>query len=455
TQDVSSMNLISGNSSNGIALYGTGSTNNRILNNFIGGDVTGKFALPNSIGINVNNTSSNFIGGSTASSRNIISGNTTAGISVQGTTANNRITGNFIGTNISGTAAIPNSRGLVLFSADSNLIGGAETGAGNLISGNMQQGLYIHNSSNNLILGNKIGTQQDGYSPLPNGQMGLLIFNNSNDNTIGGILSGQHNLIAHNPEAVVLRVISTLSSPSNPLNNHISGNQIFSNTNIGIDLGNIGITINDTDDADNGPNRLQNFPEILDEADFDGTNINLSYFVPSAPANSAYPIWIEFFIDDGNRQGKEFLYSQEFTEADYNNGPFKVISFQPPTGSSFTAGDLILATTTDANGNTSEFGGSVAVTTEEPNSAPIADAGPNQTLTDTEEDGEEEVTLDGSVSTDSDGTIVTYSWSISGTEIATGINPVVTLPLGSNTILLTVTDNDGATDTDEVVILVN
>src|SRR5690606_15744424 len=89
------------------------------------------------------------------------------------------------------------------------------------------------------------------------------------------------------------------------------------------------------------------------------------------------------------------------------------------------------------------------------NVAPVADAGPNQTLTDTDDDGEEEVTLDGSGSSDSDGTIVSFSWSISGTEIATGVNPTVILPVGSTTIVLTVTDDDGATDTDEVQITIN
>src|SRR5690606_21463742 len=80
---------------------------------------------------------------------------------------------------------------------------------------------------------------------------------------------------------------------------------------------------------------------------------------------------------------------------------------------------------------------------------------PNQTLTDTDNDGEEEVTLDGSRSTDSDGEIVTYSWSISGTEIATGVNPTVVLPVESTTIVLTVADDDGTTDIDSVVILIN
>lgn len=86
---------------------------------------------------------------------------------------------------------------------------------------------------------------------------------------------------------------------------------------------------------------------------------------------------------------------------------------------------------------------------------PIANAGQDQTITDSDNNGSHAVTLDGSGSTDSDGTIVSYSWKINGVEIATGVSPQVTLALGVHSIRLTVTDDSGAANSDEVVVTVN
>jgi beta-glucanase (GH16 family) len=89
------------------------------------------------------------------------------------------------------------------------------------------------------------------------------------------------------------------------------------------------------------------------------------------------------------------------------------------------------------------------------NQAPTANAGPDQSLTDTDENGSEDVTLDGSGSSDSDGTIVSYVWETNGVQIATGATPTVTLPVGAHTIDLTVTDNESATGSDSVLVTVN
>jgi hypothetical protein len=91
----------------------------------------------------------------------------------------------------------------------------------------------------------------------------------------------------------------------------------------------------------------------------------------------------------------------------------------------------------------------------EPNRAPVAEAGPNQLLHDTDRDGYVTVTLDGSASSDSDGTIVSYVWKEGATQIATGQTAQVTLPVGVRSITLVVTDNEGATDDDVVVLRLN
>jgi glucuronoarabinoxylan endo-1,4-beta-xylanase len=117
------------------------------------------------------------------------------------------------------------------------------------------------------------------------------------------------------------------------------------------------------------------------------------------------------------------------------------------SGGSFTAAldarSITTFTTFPENGGRSE------------NSAPVADAGIDQTLTDTDNNGRESITLDGSASSDPDGTVAIFTWSEAGKEIASGINPTFEIGTGIHHILLTITDNDGATAKDSLVVTVN
>ena len=88
------------------------------------------------------------------------------------------------------------------------------------------------------------------------------------------------------------------------------------------------------------------------------------------------------------------------------------------------------------------------------NQPPVANAGADQSVTDSDGNGSESVTLNGAASSDSDGTISSYVWKEGTTQIATGATPAVTLAAGTTTITLTVTDNDGATATDTVIVTV-
>lgn len=88
------------------------------------------------------------------------------------------------------------------------------------------------------------------------------------------------------------------------------------------------------------------------------------------------------------------------------------------------------------------------------NEAPIADAGADQTVKDADGDGTELVTLDASGSNDPDGAISKYSWSLNGNEIAATRKPTVELAVGTHDIMLTVTDNGGATGDDRVTVTV-
>src|SRR5207302_3288029 len=110
---------------------------------------------------------SNTIGGTTANVRNIISGNNFQGIAISGNgTKSNTVAGNYIGTNKTGTAALPNTgAGVSLFGkAKSNIIGGATAASRNVISGNLNQGITISDSgtSSNQILSNYIGLNAAG-----------------------------------------------------------------------------------------------------------------------------------------------------------------------------------------------------------------------------------------------------------------------------------------------------
>ena len=87
--------------------------------------------------------------------------------------------------------------------------------------------------------------------------------------------------------------------------------------------------------------------------------------------------------------------------------------------------------------------------------APIANAGADQTVSDSDGSGNETITLDGSGYTDPDGSILTYSWSEDGTTLCTGQSITHSFSVGVHAVTLTVTDKDNLTDSDGVVITVN
>lgn len=88
------------------------------------------------------------------------------------------------------------------------------------------------------------------------------------------------------------------------------------------------------------------------------------------------------------------------------------------------------------------------------NLLPWANAGPDQTLTTATTNGTVTVILNASASVDPDGTILSYLWSQNGTVLTNGVTPTVTLAIGTNIIMLTVTDNQGGTSQDVVTLTV-
>jgi len=239
-------NVISGNGGSGPGGFGVSiglATSNVVQGNFIGTDVTGAKALGNVHGgVIVQDAASSTIGGATASARNIISGNTGNGITIDGPTATaNLLQGNFIGTDVTGTLARGNSGNGVQISsgATNNTIGGTVGGAGNLIAANNANGIYITGSgtSANPVLGNFIGTNASGATNLGNGA-GVAIDNSASNNTIGGTGAGAGNVISGNSVDGI-----DISSDGNL----VQGNKIGTNAAGTAALGNTfdGINLND------------------------------------------------------------------------------------------------------------------------------------------------------------------------------------------------------------------
>ncbi len=348
-------NLISGNARNGITIQditvGSGANNNVVQGNFIGTNAAGQSALGNGQqGVQIGTAASgNLVGGTTPEARNVISGNGNLGVGlIQGNDiVNNRIQGNFIGTDVSGTFSVGNFVGVGLFSTSPNTIGGTAVGAGNIISGNISNGILCSGSTNQVIQGNFIGTNPAGSAAVPNGQ-GVDVFQGAQNNTIGGTVAGAPNVISGNTGNGV-RI-----SDSSTNGNAILANAIYNNGGLGIDLGFDGVTPNDPGDSDTGPNNLQNYP-VLSSAATGGSNTSIAGSLNSV-ANTTYRI--EFFANDttdpsGFGEGQSFVGFTTATTDGTGN-----VSFNTSV-SQIAAGRQVTATATDPNGNTSEFSAAI------------------------------------------------------------------------------------------------
>ena len=198
-------NLISGNLYAGIAINTNVSHDNLIKGNYIGTNLNCSVrsdTISNYYGIAINESYNNTIGGSTATERNIISGNSESGIAIMGSSSkNNTIQGNYIGTNASGSDSIPNSNGILLSGASNNIIGGSTVSERNIISGNKLAGIAMAYSGtrNNIVAGNYIGVDYQGTQILSN-YAGVFIKSNANSNIIGGSTAGKRNIISGNYE---------------------------------------------------------------------------------------------------------------------------------------------------------------------------------------------------------------------------------------------------------------
>ena len=195
-------NVISGNFANGLFITG-GAVGNLVQGNVIGLSAAGTNALPNGFnGISISGASLNIIGGTVSTARNLISGNSNNGIGIYVVTdVQNTIIGNYIGTDITGTRAVSNTLVGVYVQGCSNVIGGVTAGSGNVISGNGQEGVELvgtnGNVTGNVVQGNWIGLDATGTNSLGNGDAGIAI-SSASANQIGGAAPGARNVISGN-----------------------------------------------------------------------------------------------------------------------------------------------------------------------------------------------------------------------------------------------------------------
>jgi hypothetical protein len=330
---VSERNLVSGNVAYGIPVFGAGCDYNLIVGNYVGTDVTGSFAIPNTYGLLFDDgAANNLVGGSGPAARNLFSGNSAYGIFLYNLgTRDNVVKGNFIGTDASGMLAVPNANGITVDGAPvAHLIDS------NVISGNIQQGIVLHitYTDSTVITRNLIGLAVDGQTPLGNGMDGIRIGEGPKYTQIGGDPT-MGNKIAYNGGNGVTVMTSA------DINNSIRGNSIFGNLGLGIDLYPPGSTANDAGDVDSGPNQGMNFPDILTNVQ-SGTDWSITGHLDH-PAPTGCIIEL-FGTDFGSSQGRYFVgYCVPLA-----NGNFSLTLFN------FMYGALT-ATATDAAGNTSEF----------------------------------------------------------------------------------------------------
>jgi len=346
-------NVVSGNTFIGVSIL-DGSANNIASGNLVGTERTGTSAVPNvTAGIAITKSPSNIIGSSAVGTGNVISGNGDSGVFIVGAAAReNVLRGNRIGTDLTGTLPLGNyMEGLYLRTGSSNII------EQNLISANGTWGMLLTNTAWNIVRGNTLGTALDRITPLPNSSRSsagsrfhtIELTDGCRGNSIGGTGSGEGNLIAYSPEYASI-YYAGVRIRDGATNNPVLGNSFKGNAGLAVDLGAYLVTPNDECDSDSGANQLQNFPVLTRVISSGGTRVNGTV---NARPNSSYRL--EFFAAPaGDRfnsgEGELFLGSKVVSTSASCTAAFEAVLSSPVPD-----GYVVCATATDHHNNTSEF----------------------------------------------------------------------------------------------------
>jgi hypothetical protein len=328
-----------------------------VVGNFIGINAAGNASLGAISAVNVFDCCTGSgngpgTGGLIEITKNVISGG--GGIAT-GEISRVEIRGNFIGTDVTGTFAVPNHGNGIAVLFDSQ-IGGPDPGDGNLISGNLGYGVFVGAGAS--IQNNLIGTDVSGLHPIGNGNGGIFVGGTFVlDAYIGGNVIAYNGFADRDGAGVAFEPSGSAGFDSCI----ITGNSIFENTSngsipdrgLGIDLGGDGPTPNDACDGD----QFQNFP-VLQNAITDGATVRIIGTLNSKPSA---PYRVEFFANpscdpSGYGEGKTFLGFVNVTMDSSCNAAFDVV-----LPAAVALGQFVTATATGVNkrnfflSNTSEF----------------------------------------------------------------------------------------------------
>ena len=355
----------------GVWLQNAGTTGNVVAGNFVGTNAAGADLGNAEFGIYVYDASTNTVGGTEAGAGNTIGFSGRSGISVAGSSpgsaTGNVIQGNFAGTNAAG-ANLGNGRsGIFIADAFDTTVGGTAAGAANTVGFNAEAGIVVagfdFQATGNVVAGNFAGTNAAG-DDLGNGLAGILVQNTS-ETTVGGTDPGAGNTVRFNAKG-----IEAYADDLATVDNAFLGNAVSDNDGLGIDLSEDGVTANDADDADEGPNGLQNYP-VLTSATASGGDVDVAFTLDSTPEAS---FRVELFASGeadptGFGEGARFLGFEDVTTDASGDASGSLVVSGVAEGEVVTAtATPILSTGPDVYGGTSEF--SAALTY----SAPVVSA---------------------------------------------------------------------------------
>ncbi len=321
----------------GVELVGPGVRENRLIGSRIGVERSGHAGPGNATyGVRIaDGASANAVGEPGAG--NLISGNYVGGVAVLGSGSNaNTIVGNLIGTDASGRQALGNGIGVVVGNgAQGTRIGGSRPNDGNVISGNIADGIWVQSpgTSGTQLQGNAIGAGLQWRWAVPNGGCGVLISDGASGTIIGGSDVAQGNRIAFNDDCGV-RIRGRNTSGHSVLGNSITGNR-----GPGIDLaggGNGGIA---------GPRLQRLAPGTVEGLTLAGALVQV--------------------YSDSDDEGAVL---EGVAQAD-SRGRFRLDLVAPPQW------PVLTGTTTDGTGSTSPFAREIAPPTET-SPAPTATGAP-------------------------------------------------------------------------------